>query len=577
MVTPPPRYYNGRAERQWGGGHSRIFGRNNSSMESAAMEVGPGSKSPQPWIASMHRAFYFRRLEIFVGVFALVIGLRLIVLQWASSPSPYVDEWPATAESLLAPWKAGTLSARAWFAPHNGEHRIVATRLWEVFWFELAGEWDPQLVMTADAALMALTAALLAYGAGQGLEPRRRWWAAVCIAVAFAVPFCYSNLLWAFQSQFVFLLLLTVAALLCAFGSSSWWAGAFSAAALLTNGGGAVTGVTIAVVAAWLIFARQRNWREEAPLLMIGGATVAGGLLLRASNAPPAPPASAARAFAQALAWPNSNLLSLVAKASTNPAYMPARLANFPSAETSWVRWLSAQLNGAGMLVVMLYLVCAAVAWWPLAAYSLRLRRPGDRGAYFTFAVGVWSLGIAATIGLARANEVFVGTRFVDCLLMGIVANGLCLLRLWPEWPASGAQRRFAVIWIVVVIGGLGVTAAGIFCQELPRKAAEGRAWTRNVRAYLRSQDPAALAHAQINELPILGTNPDDLRAMLDRPEVRTILPRGVQPTPSHSGLISRGAKVLRASGWLWLGGGVFVLAWDRWRYVWLAKGSEKS
>jgi len=466
------------------------------------------------------------------------------------------------------------MTVGAWFTPHNGEHRILATRLWEVFWFQAAGEWDPQLVMTANAAVFAAMSALIACGMASGLTGRARWWVLVFVAAALAIPFSYSNLLWGFQSQFYFLLLATAGALTCAYGPRRGWqmigGSAFCCGlALLSVGAGAITGAALFTVGLWCLVTKRSSFATVAPYLAIGAATVVAGLLLRVSAAPSAGSVSAAQSFAQALAWPNSNLLSLVAKATENPAYMPRAIVNFPSEQHSFLRWISAQLNGGGVLLGILYGLLALIAWWPLALFAASPRSDDSAGGRFTFAMGIWSGGIAASIGLARGNEVFVGTRFVDCLEIGLIASGVCLLRLWPRWPKRGMRRLLTIAWEIVVLGGLAATALGIFGQQLPRKAAEGRSWTRHVQAYLAAGDPETLEHAQINELPILGSDPALLRTALDRPEVRAILPRQVQPNPVVPGGLSQAARLLRMSGIFWLMLGAVLL--------WLDRSSERN
>ena len=117
-----------------------------------------------------------------------------------------VDEWEATGKEILQAWREGTLSLAMLFEAHNGDHRIVATRLWEIFWYVVNGTWDPLLIMIVKSAIYSTAATLFIHLLTHAL-PRWRIAAATLLAGLFAFPFNYQNMLWAFQSQFDFFLL----------------------------------------------------------------------------------------------------------------------------------------------------------------------------------------------------------------------------------------------------------------------------------------------------------------------------------------------------------------------------------
>src|SRR5581483_4195277 len=100
----------------------------------------------------------WRRFLVCCGT--IIFGVRAFLIAKFGASSAAGDDLDGIARRILIPWRDGTLTAKALFAAHNGDHRIVATRLWEIFWFVVNGSWDPQLVAIAKAAIYAAAAAL---------------------------------------------------------------------------------------------------------------------------------------------------------------------------------------------------------------------------------------------------------------------------------------------------------------------------------------------------------------------------------------------------------------------------------
>src|SRR3954471_10656036 len=145
--------------------------------------------------------------------FLVIVGIRWFLVERFGASIGWGDDIDGTVDKILVPFHRGTLHWSALFAPHNGDHVITATRLWEIFWYVVNGEWDPKLVMIAKvpiyAAAMTIVIHLLTRGLAAG-----RFAAAASLTALFAFPFNYHNLLWAFQSQFDFFLLTA---------ASGWW------------------------------------------------------------------------------------------------------------------------------------------------------------------------------------------------------------------------------------------------------------------------------------------------------------------------------------------------------------------
>ncbi len=518
---------------------------------------------------------------IALGVVLLVAGVRWAVLAKFGNDVPYWDEWRADAANLFKPWLQGNLTWSALFGLHN-EHRIVLTRFWELGFFMLnAHRWDPLLVQTANALLAAATAGLVVLQAGSVL-PRQRGWVLGGALCALVVPFAYSNLLIAFQSQFIFFSLLTVAAFglwsAPRIGAAKLLGGALCAAgALVTVGSGILVAVTLAFVAAW------RFGREPArrPFWLVGFASavalVALGVALSPAAEELARGSALFRASGRYLAWPAGNFITLATDWPSSARYFPALAATWPSAESAWLPRFAAFAGGHAVFETCVYWLLGLALYGPGLCLLGRALR-GGRGVASPFvpALILWGLFNLGIMILARPNEPFVPPRYQDILILGLLANGLAwplLLapesgtgvvarshrRWWPRWLAVG--------WLGLVLGCLALTAYGIFGVQLPRKRAENHAAARLIQRYLLSGDARIFVGQPPNHVP-WPKHEADLANLLRDPAVCEFLPRGVLPEANRpeAPMLSRAAGVIRAAGWMVAGLGALVIAvgWSR-------------
>ncbi|MEO6992322.1 MAG: hypothetical protein ABI273_01720, partial [Lacunisphaera sp.] len=150
----------------------------------------------------------FKRWTMFLGlgVVLFVLGVKLALIHSFGTDQPFADQWAAEGVGFLQAPLHGGLNWASFFWPH-GEHRPAITRLiTRALIVANNGQWDCYVEIVFN---LVLYAALLVVAWRFTLRVARRGWLlvmALFMAVLFAAPCAYENLLWGFQSAFVFLL-----------------------------------------------------------------------------------------------------------------------------------------------------------------------------------------------------------------------------------------------------------------------------------------------------------------------------------------------------------------------------------
>ena len=474
----------------------------------------------------IHLPFFGRypSAALFFCTLLCVFGSKLAVIDRYGTDLPFQDQWGKEADFVLAPLREGN---PAWLQgallPHN-EHRIYFTLGVDVLLTLISGQWDARQECVVSALLHAAIAVSLALFAWRRLPGA---WGAVSAGVIVALtalPLAWDNVLWAFQSQFYFLIgfsLLGMDGLLRQTFSVRWWLGLLAMSCALVSMGSGFLGA-LALVPLFLrdLVGAGRTWRTRLSLLATTAVLALGWCL---SFAPPwhaslrAGDVNDFAAYAaHCLAWPA-------------PTHV--------------------------ILGVLFYspLLLLAVHW---------LRRgapPGPAGhaLRFTLAMGAWTLLQIAAVSYARGNNGgFPANRYGDILAVGIIANAFALGLLAP---ALGNMRRGWLVWAAAWLVGLGLSAATelteIYREELPQHRRLTEAFESSVRAYILDGDAAALRNR-----PIPFPDYDWFIRLLDRPSIRAILPPSVTNPPRVS-MLSSAASHLAKLGWFVLSIGLVCLA----------------
>lgn len=475
------------------------------------MTITPTLPSPFSW-----------RIYLFFCLVAIA-GVRGWFIERYGANLALVDEWEATGQRILAPWHEGTLTWEALFRAHNGDHRIVASRLWEIFWFEVNGSWDPRLVMTAKAGLYALAAVVFIHLLAGSL-PRWRHGAAALLAALFAFPFSHHNLVWAFQAQFDFFLLASALGWLALTRGRPWLACALAAGSLLTLGAGPMLATSF-VPFYWLQAAGSLwSWRRAVGFTALSLGIAMTGFLLRTSAASEmGSPAQQARALSVLAAWPYSNVSTVIERLPEASHLVPAEVLRFPGGE-GWLLSLAAAVDRWPILVLLFNAVAALALLAPLGilawrVFARRTLRPEALGPLALGAFG--SVALAAT-AVARADLVTVPARYLDLVVLtgfAALASGLVLAGTSGEW------RRGMRAWGVLF--GLGYATAAI-ATIAQLEARWAQLCEPAVRQYLATGDRTPFAAGSFFQLPILENDPTAFLELLDDPRTRAVLPRAL-------------------------------------------------
>ena len=290
-------------------------------------------------------------------------------------------KWEATGKEILQAWQGGTLSLGMLFEAHNGDHRIVATRLWEIFWYVVNGTWDPLLIMIAKAAIYSAAATIFIHLLTHAV-PRWRHLAATLLAGLFAFPFSYQNMLWGFQSQFDFFLLTVALGWLALKADRPVGALVVAFFSLFTLGAGPILAASYLpfFAVAWM----DKRWslRKAAAFAGVSIVLVAFGVSLRGEHAAPlGTHGEQARALTTLMAWPHSSLLSIIDRLPESERLIPRPLLHFPSAESSWLNHIAAFLHARPMVVPILNVVFALLLLAPtITVASSRAPTTPERG-----------------------------------------------------------------------------------------------------------------------------------------------------------------------------------------------------
>lgn len=456
--------------------------------------------------------------------FAAIFGVRVYFVERYGGSVARVDEWEATGKEVLAAWEQGTFSLEALFQAHNGDHRIVATRLWEIFWYEVNGAWDPKLIMIVKSLIYALAGTLFTNVLVNGL-PRRRFIAAGVLAALFAFPFGYQNLLWAFQSQFDFFLLAAALGWTALLWGRPVLALVIALLAPFTLGAGAIIAASYLLHACIKRLNGEWSWRGTVCFAAVAVAIAAFGVSLRADHAAPlGDPGEQAFTALKLFAWPASNLILLVSQLPESLRLIPAAVVNFPSADASVLLAVARLFQEQEWVLVLVIGALAMVMVFPIGVLATAVikERRVPPCAWGPLCIGGFACLLQLASAIARSDEVLVQTRYIDTVaLTGLSSAGAAIVLL----ERSRKFRRSVAIWALIVAPGY-VATMGASVKQMGNGNIQN--WIIAVRAYFPSHDRSVFPENTNWQLPILEKDPTAFANLLDDPHVIAILPRSI-------------------------------------------------
>ncbi len=453
-----------------------------------------------------------------LALFLIVIGARFWLIKRYTTAMPYWDQWDGIGALILKPWLEGHLEFRTLFVPHN-EHRIVLSRLLALAVFAADGQWDNLLECTVNTVFAGLSAVCLAGVMTSFLGRERQRLVFLAVAVYFVLPFGWENTLSGFQSQNYFVNLFSILAIwglsFRAAGSGGWWIGL---AALILACLSMATGFFAAVVAGGTLFVkilcdRRRPGIGEVVTLLVCVAATAVGWLTRVEV----------------------------------PAHAILRVEGvfaFVMAMLRFTAWPAYQYPLCGLLAVAPVAILAARALWRLVNGRPAAIQDRSHVAGWLLAVGGWVLLQTAATAYGRGgHSVPPACRYMDLLALGPLVNFFAWIVLADD--ARGSRRRSgtlacAVVWTVLLAGGLWAETAQDFHFWLPWYRHKVQMGEQNLREYIVTGDfTRSLAGKPPEELPY--PDPARLAALLDD-TLRPVLPEDVRLPLTPKSVVFDGA-----------------------------------
>lgn len=87
-----------------------------------------------------------------LGAALVVLGARFWLICNYATQVPFLDQWGGEGLYLYRPWLLGQLTWHDLFQRHN-EHRILFTRLLDLFILNINGQWDSILIMMINTII----------------------------------------------------------------------------------------------------------------------------------------------------------------------------------------------------------------------------------------------------------------------------------------------------------------------------------------------------------------------------------------------------------------------------------------
>ena len=424
------------------------------------------------------------------GGAALALAGRLWLIHGYGTALPFRDQWKVTAVDLLSPWLAGTLGWRDFLAPMN-DHCQALTRLLSFALVRANGQWNNLLETAVNALLLVppfiLTLRTVAPALGRG--PAVAW--TLFSGLLLALPITCENTLWGVQAQVFFQVALSVVYLWAVatqpHRTAAWWLGqAAGGLALLTQQSAVLAPVAAALLLLWRFIRETDTRRTTAAGLAFAALWIA--LYFRFA------PDFTVTADMRADSWRVALDVTL-------------RQLAWPLPHPAWA--------------FLMYL-----PWLWFATDRLRRRQLAPADA-FLLALALWVGAQAAAIGFGRGGETtgFV-SRYCDFLLLGVIVNAACLLRLW-----RGAALPARIVLAVIGLGWLTAAAPGIWHEThgshsgyvLIHRRQTNADNLAAVRSFVTTGNTASLARDRIGET--LYTYPPSLIELLSNPRFRALLP----------------------------------------------------
>jgi hypothetical protein len=416
-----------------------------------------------------------------------VVGAKFWLINAFGSETPFLDEWTSVAERIFKPFMDGALRISD-LVDYSNEHRVFMTRIVALVLLQFNRYWDvvSEMKFNAFVHVAAIGVFLVVVRNAVGKEA----FLILCafVALLFAIPFGWENILIGFQSQFYFLLLFSVASLWFLHGSTAWrpawWLAILCAIAChFSMASGVITvAAGMGIVLAQMLAGRRRGLGEFLALA-----------------------AQAALFVGMAMDIP------------VLPGHAPLKAHSFTQFATAF-------FSAAGWPLSLPPILASVINYAPvsfIAILTLRERPPKDDYRWFVVGMGGWVILQFVSLAYGRA----VGTlasRYLDIMVFGVAVNFLCLVIVLNTVKLRGISfGAAAAIWLFAVCAG--AKAISYLPVQIADWNRHTTAATINLSDYLATGDLKYLKGGPLYDIPFPSA--EVLAAIVSAPEIRAILP----------------------------------------------------
>ena len=461
---------------------------------------------------------------LLASLFLILLGTRAVLISYAGSPTPFLDEWEADGALLLEPYIHGKLTISDLFIPIN-EHRIFFTKLLVLLIFNVSGYWDVILQMIVNSVLDTATVIAIAYMLSRVLRGGLAVVAIVLSTLINAVPFGYDNAVLGFNTHFYLLLTFSLGALWFLIDSPAWswrWgAGVLCAVgSSLCLASGNLTFAAAGAAQLLQMACGKRAGLREA----LGMAVLVLVTLLLMTTIPHVPEAEAHKAHS---------------------------VGQFLSAFVGLISWPAHTALGLVLIFPTLVFLSRTLADRPTL---------GDP-RWFNVAMLGWVVSQILALAVGRAL-LPLQNRYFDILLIGTTINFVSAFWLFQR----DAPKRKLMNWRSCAL------AAWLFAltlslthpqRHLPDQIEEWRTMlatgSRNVQSYLATGDSSFIFRAPAAEVPSFF--PKRLRELLDTPEICSSLPPALLSVEAPRPWVEAFKSGFLRLGSVWIAIGTLLLA----------------
>lgn len=424
----------------------------------------------------------------------ILLGMKLLLIQYAGFPQPVWDQWDAQAFNLYIPYLEGNLTIQSLLEPHN-EHRIFTTRILSLGLLLANDQWDPILEMVINSFLH-ISSLLIFVKVIYNTSNKKYASVAFFIgSLIWMLPFGWDNAVSGFQSQFYFLLIFSFSSLYLITQHNAltkyWVIGLIlSLCAIFSMASGSIIYVAIIVYIIFSMLYHRKKTSSDIITLVTCVVIffVALSITPKIEGHEPLKAQSVyafLQSFFSATAWPFISVPPL-----------------------------------------------AIVVWSPAIIWLLTKLKSKERLTAFEcylILVSLWVLLQAAAFAYSRgASGTMPVSKYMDILLISPLLNALFLIRTLDlfaqlEKCYSIKKRYLAFSWFFLIVVGLIALLGKYTIPGIKEQKHYGEIQLSIMKEYVYSNNTSVLLNKPFRHIPYPDAN--RMISILENPKLRSILP----------------------------------------------------